>query len=449
MELKKILDDSKFYAINILYCTILRTFVQYNIILNKMIRDIIIKQKRELEQRLQEKYVNRITNLTKKQSSLTQVIIGPRRAGKSFYGMHELAKDESFGFVNFDDERLISVSNFDEILEAVLSVYSNPTVFLLDEIQNLKNWEIIVNRLQRQGYKLIITGSNSNLLSSELATHLTGRYLPIYLFTFSFKEYISSVEKELTGAEIKELFNDYLTNGGYPEPLIKSLNYIEYLKVLFDSILFKDIVKRYRIRYAVSLENLATWLLSNISGEFSLNSLVKHTNINSVHTIAKYLSYLQESFIFFTVTRFSFKLKEQQKANKKIYCYDNGFYKAKAFYHSDDYGKLLENIIAAELMKRSIQNGSKLFYWKNRDQLEVDFVIQRGSQITELMQVCWDSEHTRTRDREVRALLKASDELKCEKLSVVTYDEEFNRKFSWYGIEREVKFIPARKWLLL
>ncbi len=413
-----------------------------------MIRDIIFKQKSELEQKLQEKYITRQTNLRGNHSDIVQVIIGPRRAGKSFFGMHHLVEAKSFGFVNFDDERLVTVSDFDEILEAVMAVYSNPKVLLLDEIQNLPNWELIVNRLQRQGFWLIITGSNSNLLSSELATHLTGRHLPVYLFTFSFSEYLAASEKTLTEAETKEKFNDFLTNGGYPEPLMKALDYKEYLQVLFDSILFKDIVKRYSIRYPGSLENLAVWLISNISGEFSLNTLAKQTQISSVHTIRKYLNYLEEAFVFFTLARFSYKIGEQQRSNKKIYCYDNGFFKAKAYQFSEDHGKLLENAIATELMKRSLQDGSKLFYWKNRDQQDVDFVIQQGTQITDLIQVCWSSEQIRTHEREIRALLKASRELRCDRLLVITYDEESRESFSWFGFEGEIDFVPARKWLL-
>ena len=206
-------------------------------------------------------------------------------------------------------------------------------------------------------------------------------------------------------------------------------------------------MKRYNIRHAGSLENLAAWLISNISGEFSLNSLIKQTNISSVHTIKKYLNYLEEAFVFFTLSRFSYKVGEQQRSNKKIYCYDNGFFKAKAYHFSQDNGKLLENIIATELMKRSLQDGSKLFYWKNRDQEEIDFVIQQGTQITDLIQVCWSTQQRKTNEREVRALLKASRELRCDRLIVITYDEERREKFSWFGFEGEVDFVPARKWL--
>lgn len=414
-----------------------------------MVRDIILNQKKELEQKLNEKYVQREIATISGESGMIRVIIGPRRAGKSFFGMHQFVKNRSFGFVNFDDERLIKVMDFDEVLEAVLAVYSNPKLLLLDEIQNLTSWELIVNRLQRQGFQLIITGSNSNLLSSELATHLTGRHLPVHIFTFSFSEYIASYGNELTEKGIKEKFNDFIINGGYPEPLMKTLNYREYLQVLFDSILFKDIVKRYNIRRAALLENLAAWLISNITAEFSLNSLSKQTQISSVHTIKKYLKYLEESFMFFSLIRFSYKVGEQLRSNKKIYCYDNGFYRAKSFHFSEDWGKLLENTIASELTKRCLHDGSKLYYWKGRDQEEVDFVVQQGTQITDLIQVCWDSTKMKTREREVRSLLKASRMLRCSRLMVITYDEEILEMSSWFGIEGEIEFVPAWKWLLM
>ena len=182
--------------------------MHYKFINAIMIRDIVLTQKRELEQRMQEKYIHREARIAAGTSDLVRVIIGPRRAGKSFFGMHQMDHGEKFGFLNLDDERLVKVQNFDEILEAIMAVYENPSTLLLDEIQNLQDWELLVNRLQRQGFRLIITGSNSNLLSSELATHLTERHLPVYIFTFSFSEYLVTQEAELTASEKRERFND-------------------------------------------------------------------------------------------------------------------------------------------------------------------------------------------------------------------------------------------------
>lgn len=422
--------------------------MHYDLNTTQMIKDIILGQEKELELRLSEKYVQRIVPDQTFDDELIRVIIGPRRAGKSFYGMRQLSKDRSLGFVNFDDERLVKVNNFDEILEAVNAVYHNPELILLDEIQNLNDWELIVNRLHRQGLKLIITGSNSNLLSRELSTHLTGRHLPIFINTFSFAEYLASFGVELSEVEMQNKFQDYLTNGGYPEPLVKSIDYIGYLRVLFDSILFKDIVKRYKIRQAEMLEDLAVWFVSNITSEFSMTSITKQVNISSVHTVKKYLSYLEEVFLFFTIPAFSFKTGKILKSNRKIYCYDNGFFRAKANFNSNDWGKLLENLVASFLV--NLQSGLPIhvFYWKGINQAEVDFVVKRGNNIDYLIQVCWDASNPKTRKREVRGLLHAWQNLKSGKLLVLTSNEESCEVYKWNGIEREINFIPAWKWLL-
>ena len=229
---------------------------------------------------------------------------------------------------------------------------------------------------------------------------------------------------------------------------MKAFDRKEYLQVLFDSILFKDIVKRYSIRQPASLENLAMWLISNITAEFSMNSLSKQVHISSVHTIKKYLNYLEESFVFFSLSRYSFKIGEIQRSNKKNYCYDNGFYRAKTFHLSEDWGKLLENAIASELIRRSKHDGSKLFYWKDRDQEEVDFVVQSWNRVKELIQVCWDTRKPGACKKEIRSLLKASRKMRCKRLTIITYEEEFRKEFNWFGIIREVEFVTAWKWML-
>ena len=158
-----------------------------------MIKDILILQKRELKQRFSENYIDRKIELKELDNNLIKIITGPRRAGKSFFAVHLLKKLGNFGYVNFDDEKLIDITNYDELIEELNSLYNNPKYLLFDEIQNLPRWELFVNRLQRQGYKIFITGSNSNLLSGELSTHLTGRIILINLFTFSFEEFLKGI----------------------------------------------------------------------------------------------------------------------------------------------------------------------------------------------------------------------------------------------------------------
>lgn len=422
--------------------------MHYNLKVLAVLRDVVLLQKRELEKSLKEKYVERNADLKKFGNSLIKVIIGPRRAGKSFFAIHVLNKLGSFGYVNFDDERLVDIKDYDEIVNTVDSVFKKPKYLLLDEIQNLEKWELFVNRLQRQGYNLVITGSNSKLLSKELASHLTGRHLAINIFPFSFKEFLKLEDKELTKNEIKTKLFSYLMNGGYPEPLVKKIEYMEYLSTLFSSVIYKDIIKRFRIRSVQAIEDLAIYLISNIAKEFSYNTLSKVTECRSVNTIEKYLGYLEEAFIFFRVNRFSFKVKEQMSFNKKIYCIDNGFISAKAFKLSPDVGRLYENAVAIELKKLEMNGDANVFYWKNVQQEEVDFVVKQGTKIKQLIQVCYDLSNIKVKDRETRALLKASKELKCKNLLVITEDYEAQRNISWFGIKRMVKFVPLWKWLL-
>ena len=411
------------------------------------IKERTILQKREIEVKLKEKYIERNQDL-KLNNDLIKVIVGPRRAGKSFFAIHFLNKRGKFGYVNFDDEKLVEVENYDEIITAMNSVYDNPKFVLFDEIQNLPKWELFVNRLQRQGYNLVITGSNSNLLSKELATHLTGRHLLTNIFPFSFKEYLKLENKELTTIETKDKLSQYLLNGGYPEILSKKVELKEYLSILFNSIIYKDIVKRYKIRNPKQIEDLVLYLISNIANEYSYNSLTKVGKIKSSHTTEKYLGYLEESFVLFSLNRFSYKVKEQLSSNKKIYCIDNGFIQAKAFKLSPDIGKLYENVVACKLKKEEVDGKLKFYYWKNQQQEEVDFVIKEGTKVKQLIQVCFNINNLETKNREIRALVKAGKELKCNNLLIITEDIEIKEKSEWFGDKATIIYIPLWKWLL-
>jgi len=411
------------------------------------IKERTILQKREIEVKLKEKYIERNQDL-KLNNDLIKVIVGPRRAGKSFFAIHFLNKRGKFGYVNFDDEKLVEVENYDEIITAMNSVYDNPKFVLFDEIQNLPKWELFVNRLQRQGYNLVITGSNSNLLSKELATHLTGRHLLTNIFPFSFKEYLKLENKELTTIETKDKLSQYLLNGGYPEILSKKVELKEYLSILFNSIIYKDIVKRYKIRNPKQIEDLVLYLISNIANEYSYNSLTKVGKIKSSHTTEKYLGYLEESFVLFSLNRFSYKVKEQLSSNKKIYCIDNGFIQAKAFKLSPDIGKLYENVVACKLKKEEVDGKLKFYYWKNQQQEEVDFVIKEGTKVKQLIQVCFNINNLETKNREIRALIKAGKELKCNNLLIITEDIEIKEKSEWFGDKATIIYIPLWKWLL-
>jgi len=414
-----------------------------------MTQDILTSQKAEFERKLREPYVQREAVIIGLTTDLISVVIGPRRAGKSFFSIHSAGSLSSgVGYANFDEERLLSISNFDEIISAIRLVYGNPKTLFFDEIQNLDHWEIIVNRLHREGYKLILTGSNSRLLGSDLATHLTGRHFSTYLFPFSFREVMSLPGNNDTTIDKQQRCFEYVTRGGFPEVWVKNYDPVEYLSTLFDSIILNDIVKRYRVRYPNALVDLAHILITNMTGEFSSTSIQKLAKFNSFSTVEKYMGFLEEAFLLFRIPRFSFKVKEQKISGKKIYCYDNGYFQAKAFRFSQNTGKLFENAVAIELRRRKMAGNCRLFYYKNQKGEEVDFVIQQGLKITQLIQVCYSFSEPKVKEREIRALLKASAELDCHKLMVITHDVEATEKHSWFGNTGEIEFIPLWKWFL-
>lgn len=413
-----------------------------------MLRDVLLLQKREIEQRLREQYVEREFHPRNLAHDLVNVVIGPRRAGKSFFAMHLARGLGSFGYVNFDDERLEALGDYDELVAALDALYGKPKHLLLDEVQNLPRWELFVNRLQRQGYRLTITGSNAHLLSSELATHLTGRHVQIVLFPFSFSEYLRSQERELTGPERAEALRQYAELGGYPEPLLKAINHRDYLTTLLRATLYKDIVVRHRIRAPQGLEDLATYLMSNVAQEYSCNTLAEVTRLRSVHTAQKYLRHLEEAFLFFSVRRFSFKLRDQARANRKVYCTDNGLVTAASFRLSPGRGRLYENLAAIALRKQELDGRLELYFWKGPQHEEVDFVVKQGLHVTQLLQVCANIEDPKTKAREVRALLKASEALKCSDLLLLTETAEGEEDASWFGLRGRIRLLPLWKWLL-
>jgi hypothetical protein len=307
---------------------------------------------------------------------------------------------------------------------------------------------LFVNRLQRQGCRLYLTGSNAHLLSGELATHLTGRHIPIVLLPFSFREYVSSLREELTQSEKTEALRSYVENGGFPEPLVKDIDRTSYLRTLWDSIIYKDIVKRHRIRSVAGMEDLAGYLLANVSSEYSLNRLTEVTKCRSVHTVQKYIGHLEEAFLFFTLRRFSFKVREQARTNRKVYCIDNGFPTARGFQFRSNTGALFENLVAIALRRRQLEGLCDVTFWKGARQEEVDFVVtKKGSEVAQLIQVCWNMRSPGTRHREVRSLLKASEALSCDRLLIVTAEDEIEESAEWYGTNRRIRILPFPKWL--
>lgn len=418
------------------------------------IKNTLVMQQREINVLLLEKYIPRTSVIHPStdtiRSNLIKVIIGPRRAGKSSYAIHlltDLFGRDSFAYLNLDDEKMNSVEDFDNILSILREIYPKFEILLIDEVQNFPKWELVVNRLQRQGLNLMLTGSNAQLLSYELATHLTGRYIQIAVFPFSFPEFCKIDPQQFTTSEYQSRLLTYMEKGGYPEPAMKKLNYTNYLNTLLSAILYKDIIRRFRIRHSELIDRLLLYMLSNITKEFSSTNLAEILQCSD-HTVEKYLAYLQESFLLFEIPRYSPKVKIQIKSNRKIYCHDTGFYMAKAFAMSSQPGKLYENLIAKIFKQAEILGLGKIYFWKNDAQEEIDFVWLQNQQITQLIQVCTDPTALKVQDREYRALLKGSHDLKCDNLWILTESKLGAEEISWGTLKKTAQFMPVWQWLV-
>ncbi|MFH0919077.1 MAG: ATP-binding protein [Fibrobacterota bacterium] len=415
-----------------------------------MLKRTLAQQKIEFEEKTAEPYVTRSLVIDADANDLIKVILGPRRAGKSFLVMHLVKAAGKFGYVNFDDEFLSGFSDTNALMDAVDEVWDSPAHILFDEIQNLPKWELFLNRLQRQGRKLMVTGSNAHLLGSELTTHLTGRHLPYVLFPFSFTEYcaIRRPGAGTTGSGVARQLISYLKDGGFPEPLFKTVDRRFYLSTLLDSLIYKDIVRRFRLRVHTGIQAVARYLMSNVGSEYSHARIAEVSGCKSVRTTEKYIGYLEQAFLFFTLSRFSWKVREQVRTNKKIYCIDNGLVAAGGFSIGTDTGRLAENLVAITLHKKRLQGELDLFFWKNRDHHEVDFLVKQGNGVRRLIQVCWDVSASDVREREIRALLSAGSELKCSDLVVLTENHEAVEQHTWFGKSGEIRFQPLWKWFL-
>ena len=354
-----------------------------------------------------------------------KLITGPRRAGKSTMALLML-RDRNFAYLNFDDAMLLDGWDESGVMAALERVYPGYEYLLLDEVQNLPQWDLWVSKLYRRGQHLVITGSNARMLSSEMATVLTGRYLPIEILPLSLSEVIqwrglSSTDKGTMAVE--SVVDDYLRWGGFPETINSRAIAGTYLSTLFEAIVLKDMAVRHRVRRAEDLTRMALFLLANIGRPMSYNSLAQAVGLSSVNTVKRYVSYMCEPFLFFMLPRYDKRLRLQQRAQRKVYVCDNGFVTARAFRVSEDRGRLLENLVFIELMRRGYNAERSLFYYHSHTDKEVDFVLRSGTQIEQLIQVCYDMSAPKTRKREVDALIESAEELGCDRLTIITYHE--------------------------
>lgn len=383
-------------------------------------------------------------------SQLAQIVIGVRRSGKSTL-CHKILKQNgiNYAYVNFDDERLYNLKTEDlnAMLEALYMVYGDFKYLFCDEIQNIPSWFLFVNRLLRQKMRLVITGSNAKLLSGELSTHLTGRYNQIELFPFSFSEILTyknisaNDDSTLGVARRKAAFEEYMSQGGFPE-LFEVKNKKAYIRNLFNSIIMRDIKQRFSVRYPEALRKMADYLADTVCSEINYKSLAKQFSFGSAHTAENYVSYLRQAYLLIGLQKFSFKSRERIR-NEKNYVIDTAFIStAKEGFSTQNFGWRLENIVCIELFRRRNQTLHDVYYFKNG--YKIDFALVSGNKVVELIQVSVDISAQKTFNREVNALLRASTELDCNNLTLITLNED-----STHTVDNQtIHITPVLKWLL-
>ena len=416
-------------------------------------KNIVLKQRTERDMLVAKDYQQRVEitdSATLLASSLIKLITGPRRAGKSVLAL-QILQGKNYAYLNFDDNSLLTHFDEDAVMKALSEVYPRYEYLLLDEIQNLDGWDKWVTTLYRRGVNLIITGSNANLLSSEMATLLTGRYVETFILPFSMEETLRFCKVDTNPSLTEEqaalslAMEDYMKNGGYPEIIHSRELEQVYLGSLFDSIILKDVAKRHKIRKTTELYDLADYLISNYGNPMSYTGIATDLNLGSVTTVKNFCKYLEEPYLFWFLPRFDRKLKEMKKADRKVYVVDTGFVSVRSLELSANSGKQLENMVFVELLRRGFNISKKeLFYYHTANGKEIDFVTKKGTSVGELIQVSYDITRPKTRKRELDALIIASDELNCNNLTLITWNTNEITKYRG----KEIHIISAKNWFL-
>lgn len=388
-------------------------------------------------------------------------VMGARRSGKS-YLMRQVIKEISGEIgnkntlmINFEDVRIEPTT---ETMDAAFNLYlevlrpDKPPFIFLDEVQRVDGWERWVRTIHElEKARITVSGSSAKLLSRELGTLLTGRHLDIRVFPLSFREFLKFknfkvdpenlldlIEKE---GRIKGLLEEYLEYGGFPEVVLAERK-TEILSTYYEDITTRDVIERYRIRKPDKLKALCRYYLTNISSPHTFNSVSRFIGM-PVDTVARYSGYSEQAFLIFFIKRFSFSVKEQENSPRKVYAIDTGLSNFIGFRFTENIGKTMENIVAIELLRRCSRDGG-IFYWKDTYGREVDFVVKDGLKVRRLIQVTYASARGDIDEREIKVLLKACKELKCEDLLIITWEYEDEEESKG----RKIVFTPLWKWLL-
>lgn len=394
------------------------------------------------------------------------VLNGFRRVGKT-YLLYDLANHlfksnsrEEVVHINFEDERIPLKTEFLSSIFPIADELFNKKIkyFFLDELHNIPNWSKWLRRIyDNRNIRIFISGSSSRMSEEEIPTELRGRFLEVKVFPLSFREFLkfkqlnfnleriaySQTEKPI----ILKALTEYLTYGGLPEVVLENESKkLELAQSYYSTVIKRDIAERYKIKNEESLRVLLKLLLD--SKEYSINKT--YNTLKSIGqeigkiTVQKYISYIENSYFAFSLPIFSYKIKNQIQYPKKVYFIDNVFINAISTKFMNNFGRLYENSVAIELKRRK----EDIYYWKNVEKEEVDFVLKEDIKVKQLIQVCYDLSDVDTKKREVKALLKASKDLKCNNLLIINRDYSGEEELEWFGIKAKIKFIPLWKWLL-
>jgi hypothetical protein len=375
------------------------------------------------------------------------VVTGMRRTGKSTLVQQLMHETGSFCYFNFEEEKMLGfkAEDFGQLEEALLEVYGHADTCFFDEIQNIPNFETAIRRLQDSGKKIVITGSNAALLSMEFGSKLTGRYKQIELFPFSFGEYlkfnkVSYETKDFYLPEqklaLRRQFSQWMEQGGLPEYLL--YNDQEYVRTLFDNILYRDIIVRYGIRRHREFRELVQLLVSNLTLPVTFSSLQKSLGLSNSETVKEYMGYLSNSYMFYEVFQYHDSLRKQIQNPRKVYVNDVAFHTMAGFSNSQNLGRKLENAVYLALRRTTTQ----VFTYKGKS--ECDFIVFDTNRNATTFQVCY-SINTENETREMKGLLEAMDRFGLANGTMLTFDQEFEKQING----KSISAIPVWKWLLL
>ncbi len=412
-----------------------------------ILRQIVLQQKVELV--LADEFVRRdILDRVMASFNDNRIIIltGIRRCGKSTLLRQIMQNKTEYCYVNFEDERFIDfrAQDFELLNEVLIETYGSPQIYFFDEIQNIERFETFVRRLQDQGKKIVITGSNAALLSREFGTRLTGRYKSFEVFPFSFREYLLfkkvKYEKGMLYAVEKKvglikLFEAYLLQGGFPEYLKNKDK--DYIRTIYENILYRDIIARHAIRRQKVLRELANILVTNVASTVTYNSLRKDIGLANAITVKEYISYLSNAYLFFELLRFEFSIRRQIGAPKKIYLVDSVFNLIAGLNFSPNKGRLLENVVFLELKRAN----REFYYYSGSN--ECDFLVKDGTKVKAAIQVCF-SLNDKNSKREINGLVEVMKRFGLKNGLLLTNEQEEELKV----VNKKIRILPVWKWLL-